>query len=632
MSIKPLILVSILLFLVTAATRAGETKLEKHDEGYRLIVDGEPFYVKGGGGDASKSALVEAGGNAFRTWGIGPGTKARLDEAQRLGLKVSVGFWMAHGRHGFDYDDPQQVREQYEAAEKAVRELKGHPAILVWCVGNEMEVGLEGATREKMWKAVNDIGVMIKKADPSALTMTVTADLGGDSVEAIRDRCPAIDIHGINSYGGAPSIPARYHAAGGTKPYMITEFGPLGIWEIGKNDLGTYDEKTSTEKAAIYREVYTKHEADGLCLGSFAFAWGDKQEVTATWFGMFLPDGSRLAAVDVMTEMWSGKPPANRVPVVESIALKSQRIEPGGTVQATAQLSDPEGDPLDVEWVLVAEGKEFKSGGDAEEVPDSFPDAVLAGSERGALIQLPEAEGIYRIFVYARDGHGGAATANVPLMVGKGAAAPTAGEWVTKPNDALPMSVYPVEAGEPPYFPSGYMGTADAIQMDENSRNNPHSGTTCLEARYTASTGWAGVVWQNPANDWGDQLGGHNLQGAAELSFWARGAKGGEVVKFGYGILKAGEAKHPDSGGDEREITLTDQWQRYTFDTKAKDMGRIKTGFYWVLASVGSPVTFYLDDIRYTAEEAAEETAPEASSKMPEEAAPAENTPVTEPD
>ncbi|MEM7625061.1 MAG: glycoside hydrolase family 2 TIM barrel-domain containing protein [Planctomycetota bacterium] len=627
MSFNPLIIVSVCLGLFAATAWSGETRLEKRGDGYRLLVDGQPFYVKGAGGDASKTALVEAGGNAFRTWGIGPQTKTQLDEAHRLGLKVSVGIWLGHGRHGFDYNDPEQVRAQFEAAEKAVREFKDHPAILVWCVGNEMEVGLEGAAREKMWEAVNDIGMMIKRIDPHHPTMTVTADLGGDSVEAIRDRCPGIDIHGINSYGGAASIPQRYAAAGGTKPYMVAEFGPLGIWEIGKNDLGTYDEKTSTDKAAIYREVYANLLADQeLCLGSFAFAWGDKQEVTATWFGMFLPDGSRLASVDVMTEMWTGEPPANRCPRIESIALQTQRVEPGGTVQAVVELLDPEGDPLEVEWLLVAEGKEFKTGGDAEEVPDSFPDAVIAGSDRGALIQLPGDEGLYRVFVYVRDGHGGAATANVPLQVGEAGGAPSVGRWdVMNRNDVLPLSVYPVEADTPPYFPSGYMGSTDAIQINESSPVDPHSGTACIEARFTATNGWGGVVWQHPAEDWGDQPGGHDLTGAAELSFWARGANGGEKVKFGFGILKdKAEAPHPDSSGAEREIVLNPQWQRHAFDLAGKDLSQIKTGFYWVLASAGSPVTFYLDDIRYAAAEASPET-----SETPETPAPAAPSPPT---
>jgi hypothetical protein len=54
-----------------------------------------------------------------------------------------------------------------------------------------------------------------------------------------------------------------------------------------------------------------------------------------------------------------------------------------------------------------------------------------------------------------------------------------------------------------------------------------------------AADQWGGVVWQHPANDWGDANGGFNLTGAKKLTFWARGEKGGEKVSFEFGLLGA---------------------------------------------------------------------------------------------
>ena len=85
------------------------------------------------------------------------------------------------------------------------------------------------------------------------------------------------------------------------------------------------------EKAARYRKTYEGAVANQpLCLGSYAFTWGNKQEATATWFGMLLPDGSRLAAVDTMQELWTGKPPANRVPELRSLQLDGTRVSDFG--------------------------------------------------------------------------------------------------------------------------------------------------------------------------------------------------------------------------------------------------------------------------------------------------------------
>ncbi len=84
--------------------------------------------------------------------------------------------------------------------------------------------------------------------------------------------CPAIDIIGINSYGGAPSLGARYKSLGGTKPYILTEFGPPGIWEMAKDPIGAFPEPTSTEKAG--------HQAVELddCRG-----WGDQDHRLRTY-------------------------------------------------------------------------------------------------------------------------------------------------------------------------------------------------------------------------------------------------------------------------------------------------------------------------------------------------------------
>src|SRR6516165_3768849 len=166
-----------------------------------------------------------------------------------------------------------------------------------------------------IWSAINNLAAMVKKIDPNHPTMTVVAEIGGDRVKNVHRLCPEIDVVGINSYGGAATLPERYKKAGGSKPYLLTEFGPAGSWETKKGRLGV-QEPTSTAKAKAYRETYEKAVvgAKGTCLGSYAFLWGNKQEATATWFGMLLPGGKRLAAADTMQEMWTGKPPSNRCP------------------------------------------------------------------------------------------------------------------------------------------------------------------------------------------------------------------------------------------------------------------------------------------------------------------------------
>ena len=165
---------------------------------------------------------------------------------------------------------------------------------------------------------------------------------------------------------------------------------------------------------------------------------------------------------------------------------------------------------------------------------------------------------------------------------------------------ALPLTVYAEGSSPATFIPSGYMGNTGAIKMNPACTVQPHSGKTCLQAQYTAASNWGGVVWQNPANNWGAKSGGYNLAGAKTLTFWARGDKGGEVVTFVYGLVDKNKPNGDTSTGKLDSVHLTRAWKKYTISLAGHNMSHIITGFAWTLASQGHPVTFYLDDIRYT--------------------------------
>lgn len=577
---------------VPGNAKPSVVKVVKTSGGFQLLRNGKPYVVKGAGGDGSKTLLRDCGGNSFRTWGA-DALEPKLAEAQRLGLTVTVGVWLGH-REYFNYHDAAQVAAQKETVRKVILRYRDSPALLTWALGNEMEVGEQD--NADMWAAIEDLARMAHALDPNHPTMTVVAEIGGDKVAQINAHCPDIDIVGINSYGGGPSIGDRYKAAGGVKPYILTEYGPPGVWEMKANAWGAVPEPSSTTKAGSYRATYEKSiAAQPLCLGSYAFTWGHKQEATATWFGLLLPDGSRLGATDALTQLWTGKPPAHPCPVITGLTVAGpDQVPPGATVQATLDASDPQKDPVTVQWVLQADAVTYHTGGGAEGALPIYPEAIVSSSPSAATIQMPIHKGGYRLFAYVRDTHGGAAVANVPLFVQSDGPTPLA------QKAALPLVLYgPSTRGALPFTPAGYMGNAAAITMDDASTDAPHAGKTSLKVSYSASDNWGGVVWQNPANDWGDHPGGWDLTGAKALTFWARGAQGGEVVTFQFGLLGK-DKTYPDTAtGKLDRVALTKTWKPYTLDLKGLDLSRIKTGFCWTLAATGKPVTFYLDDIRW---------------------------------
>ncbi len=592
--ISALILGCCLTVACTAQAQAIRTQVVQQDGKWELLRDGKPYFIKGAGGDESRQLIIDLGGNSLRTWGA-DNLQSKLDEAKRLGLSITVGIWLPQERSGFSYDDADKVAAVVERAQQVITKYKDQPAVLMWGLGNEME-GYKNGDNPAVWATVNKVAAMAKKIDPNHPTMTVIAEIGGARIKSINQLCPDIDVVGINTYGGIMSVADRYRQMGGTKPYVITEFGPLGTWEVGKNSYGALVEQTSTEKADFYRKGYEAAigSQQGLCLGSYVFLWGQKQEATTTWFGMFLPDSTRLEQLQAINELWTGQPAKAHAPKIDPIQIEhGDVVTPGQTVNATVKVTDPDGSSIKVAWELHREPTTTGVGGDYEEPTKPIAHAIVSSTNDQAQIQMPTEPGIYRLYAIARDDQHYGATANVPLLV-------KAGQPSSATADAmrLPLVIYGDGAPASGYFASGWMGNNQAIAMDDKCTTSPHSGSTCLKIQYKAADNFGGVVWQNPAKNWGDNDGGLNLTGAKKLTFWARGETGGEKVEFKFGVLDKTK-KFSDTASGGMTVTLTKDWTQYTIDLDGKDMSKIITGFCWVLAGQGSPVTFYLDDVQY---------------------------------
>ncbi|MEM9403879.1 MAG: glycoside hydrolase family 2 TIM barrel-domain containing protein [Pseudomonadota bacterium] len=591
---KTLLLAGSLLLSSNAMADAIPVELIRSENGWQLLRRGEPYFIRGAGGDHSLAALAAAGANSIRTWDaenvrgaadVGP----LLDEAHALGMTVTVGIWLGHERHGFDYDDALQVRQQLDRARGIVERFKDHPALLLWGIGNEME-GFDDGDNPAIWRAVNDVAAMVKSIDPHHPTMTVTSFVHGERIDFVHRQSPSIDIHGVNAYGGAPVVHQWLRDAGADKPFVITEFGPPGPWEIEETPWGAPYEPTSSQKADAYHRSYREavQAQSDIALGSYAFLWGHKMEATPTWFGMWLDDGARLAAVDAMQEAWSGEAPDDLAPRVEPLSIEgSPAVEPGDTLIVSAAAADPEGARLRAVWSLLPETGDYLTGGDFRPGLAAMEGAIVEQSTTSAVVRMPTQPGPYRLYYTVYDESGGAGTANIPLLVNGERRLP------------MPFPVYEDGFDGMPWAPSGWMGGVEELTLDGRSTEQVFAGAHSIRMRYEGRFGWAGVAWQHPANNWGDSEGGFDLTGATSLEVWARGQYGGEKVGFGVGLLE-NDTSHPDSDiAEVQEVRLSREWTRYEVPLRRRDLSSIKTGFVVTLVGRETPVTVFLDRIRY---------------------------------
>lgn len=419
-----------------ACPLSAQTKVVKNETGYTFMRDGKPYYVKGVGGEVNLDKAVEIGANSIRTWGI-DNAEEILNEAQKRGLTVMLGFWLQHERHGFNYDDKEKVQTQLNHFKGIVDKYKNHPALLMWGVGNELDLQY---TNPNCWKAVQDIAKYCHQADPNHPTSTVTAGLDSMEVVHIKAMAPDVDVYCVNTYGDISNVPANIEKFGWAGPYMITEWGPNGYWESPVTDWKAAIEQSSTEKKQVYYDRYKKYIEPNTqkCLGSYAFLWGAKQEYTETWFGLFSKENQPTEPIDALEmvfknkkvekpaptvmSMYIGSPTSAQLKAANNVKLKADEKFTAEVlakigVDMTQQAEDTEGKFV-YEWKILAESSDKKSGGDAEQEAQEVRGLIKHGNQSQIIFRAPSAEGAYRLFVKVLF-NGKVAYSNIPFWVNK---------------------------------------------------------------------------------------------------------------------------------------------------------------------------------------------------------------------
>jgi len=406
----------------------SKVEVKERNGKYSLYVNGKPFFVEGAGvDDGDIAALAAHGANALRTWND---SEVHLPEdhvlniAKENGLMVMMGLPMGKERHGFDYDDEKAVQEQFEMISQKVLKMKDHPALLGWGIGNELNLR---STNMKVWDAVEEIAAFIQKEDGNHPVTTMLAGIGKEEADYIGKNCPSLDFLSLQIYGAIVNLPDMIRDAGYTGPYLVTEWGATGHWEVPLTSWDAPIEPTSTEKARDFRHRYeTVILADSTnCLGSFVFLWGQKQERTPTWYGLFTEAGKTTEAVDVMQYLWTGDWPENRAPQIHGLMLDGKTstdnisLSPGQEVTVSYLFEDVDGDTVKIRFEILKESTDLKDGGDLEERPASLNVEILSLDDTRATIVSPSEPGAYRLFIYGSDGHHHAATGNVPFIIQK---------------------------------------------------------------------------------------------------------------------------------------------------------------------------------------------------------------------
>lgn len=416
---------AIILSIMSSSGTAAVT-IERVGARWSFLKDGQPYEAKGvcvWGTDARLELLRDSGANSVRTYDPAH-AQWTLDEAHRLGMTVVLGFDLGKPRRGFSYASAQETSAQRERFSRFIEAHRDHPALLAWSIGNEPELALDDPQEyDRLFTEINTLARLARSLDDRHPVSVTLAGFDQRKRDALRRHCPDLTWIGVNLYQELNNLTRTLDKLDWHGPVLVTEYGPDGTWEVEKTPWDAPVEPDSTTKAAQYLSAYRSAHADARVLGSYAFYWGNKQEATATWYGMLLPDGRRLPQADAMKLAWTGTPADRPCPSVTPIRTtdrpenKFPVFRAGETFTATIDVGEARG-PLAYEWQVVAESSDRKLGGDFERAPAEVPKSVKPGHDPGEVtVTCPTTAGAYRLFVTVRDKTGGAATANLCLFV-----------------------------------------------------------------------------------------------------------------------------------------------------------------------------------------------------------------------
>ncbi|WP_406143589.1 discoidin domain-containing protein [Streptomyces sp. NBC_01012] len=403
-----------------AAQAAGSVvKVEGSQGAWSLTVDGSPYTVKGltWGPDVADAGkympdVKSMGVNTIRTWGTDATTEPLLDSAAENGIKVVAGFWLQPGGGPgsggcVDYlTDTDYKNDMLAEFPKWVDAYKDHPGVLMWNVGNESVLGLQNCysgdvleqQRDAYTTFVNDITKKIHEVDPNHPVTSTDAWTG--AWPYYKKNAPDLDLYAVNSYDAVCDIKQTWEEGGFDKPYIVTEGGPAGEWEVPDDGNGIPDEPTDVAKAEGYGKAWqcvTDHT--GVALGATLFHYGTEYDFGGVWFNL-LPAGQKRLSYYAVKEAYGADTSGdNTPPVITDLTVDNDSaVQAGKPFTVKASISDPDGDALTNEVLLNSKYVDEN---------EQLVDAEFTDNGDGTFeVTAPDRLGVWKVYIKSSDGNG----------------------------------------------------------------------------------------------------------------------------------------------------------------------------------------------------------------------------------
>jgi hypothetical protein len=391
---------------------------------YSILRDGKIFNIRGASGYTNLEELKRCGGNTIRIWDTTHIDRI-LADANRYGISVIVGISLPESQYLSYYNDTNKVSKDFNKIKKLVNQYKSNPALLMWCVGNEL-VFPNKPSYNSFYRSFNNIVEMIHQDDPDHPVTTTMVNFRKNDIVNIKLRTD-VDIISFNIFSRITELKddLKNFSWFWKGPYLITEWGINGPWPgISSTAWDAKIEPNSTIKAKDYLARYKEYmpvEAPRF-LGSFIFFWGQKQEITHTWFSLFDEFGNKTESVSIAQEIWTGKPSNFNGPKISGMVLSEKGasnnifLEPGSLQSAKINVLENK-KPVNVKWEIYPEDWYKKNNVNNLIRPKILNGLIIEQTGLEVKFKAPLTEGPYRLFASVSDNKGNIANANIPFYV-----------------------------------------------------------------------------------------------------------------------------------------------------------------------------------------------------------------------
>ncbi|WP_245588170.1 glycosyltransferase [Algoriphagus terrigena] len=414
------------------------TMLKSKDGDHQLLVEGEPFYIKGiaynNGSDWQEGfkplsrnqldtdfqLIKKMGANTIRRYEPGIYDRNILNAARDHDLKVMFGFWFDPK---VDYlKDTERLKTYQKKVLAEVERNKDNESIIAWNLGNETWGLLKkhygqpylSMVRRSYLEFLDELAVRIRQIDPDRPIFSSEEHDNERLIAAIyqyKAYAPHIDAIGVNSYyeENISELHATMEKAYPGKPYVVSEFGPKGYWN---KELGDYwgdsllIEVSSLNKAEWYKNQWSNYieKYKGRNLGGVAFSWTDRYEGTATWFGITDYKGRLKPSYYSLKAVWQKEDQGPTAFPDITITGHWHFLHPGESLWLSAAITNDYKGELEYTWEIYDQDWRMSS-------------PILDTKLDGKYVEIEVPSKPSRVYLYAKDSAGNTVTASRPLLI-----------------------------------------------------------------------------------------------------------------------------------------------------------------------------------------------------------------------